>query len=132
MHIIAASESPFEERNFSSVPVNRLLLYLDAVKSHLENIFPSYLSPFTSLSRVTPEPNFSHDYIIFSLCHCSLGRLFLVKLLLPKTQPPSLSSCFYPLFTFQAWADPPFDFLICKGIFLMHQLWFDKESSSKI
>jgi hypothetical protein len=61
------SESPFEEGTGSRVPVNRPMgrrLFLDAFKSHLDH---SYLSPFTSLSRVTLEPNFILDDIIPSL-----------------------------------------------------------------
>lgn len=59
-----------------------------AFKSHLENIFPSYLSPFTSLSRVTLKPNFSQDDIIFSLSVCSqegfsIGKLFAASPAMP-------------------------------------------------
>lgn len=37
------------------------------LKATWKTFSPSYLSPFTSLSRVTLKPNFSHDDIIFSL-----------------------------------------------------------------
>lgn len=46
------------------------------LKATWKTFSPSYLSPLTSLRRVTLKPNFSQDYIIFSLSVYSRKRLF--------------------------------------------------------
>lgn len=67
------------------------------LKATWKTFSPSYLSPLTSLRRVTLKPNFSQDYIIFSLSVYSRKRLFHVQLLSPKAEPYS-SFCFTSAF----------------------------------
>ena len=47
-----------------------------SLKATWKTFSPSYLSPLTSLRRVTLKPNFIQDYIIFSLSVYSRKRLF--------------------------------------------------------
>lgn len=54
------------------------------LKATWKTFSPSYLSPFTSLSRVTLKPNFSQDYIIFSFSLYSRERFFCSKAPLPE------------------------------------------------
>lgn len=84
------------------------------LKATWKTFSPSYLSPFTSLRRVTLKPNFSQDDIIFSLSVYSRERLFPGRA--PLSESPAMSFLWFDssFFEFFPTCDP--SFAACLGL----------------
>ena len=106
-----------------------------SLKATWKTFYPSYLSPLTSLRRVTLKPNFSQDYIIFSLSVYSQKRLFPWYSSSHQKLNHTISFVLYQLLILPSVDCPLLDFSgwslkASSSINFIHRLGFNKESSS--